>query len=485
MRAMRKIPRWVWLALPLTYFLYFYNLTAAGLIGPDEPRYAAVAREMAHSGDWITPRLWGQPWFEKPALLYWMSAAGFRLGLSPELAPRLPVAIVAVLFVGLYWRVLQREFGYRAAWLATLILGTCGGWVAFSQVGVTDLLLTATFSAAMLLALPWIAKGDTRRLPAVAALLGLAVLAKGLVPLVLALPLVWRGRIRDLLRWRVLVPFLAIALPWYILCYLRNGREFLDIFFWQQQFGRFTSGALLHTQPWWFYIPMLVAGMLPWSPLLLVPARRGQWGDARRTYLLIWCVFGLIFFSAATNKLPGYVLPLFPAMAALVGIGLAEAARARVLLTASALLLVAYPIAAQVLPAAIAEGLSRAAWPRFQWTWLIPAGVAAVVWFLDSREKRLAAVVVMASCSTAGIAYLKRNVMPDVDRVASARGLWEQIEPRAEKVCVGMVARNLRYGLNFYSQAPLPDCSSQPEPFAVLQNPGEPPYVTSASNRKP
>src|SRR6516162_10080870 len=78
----RKIPRVVWIAPPLGLLVYFYGLNAAGLIGPDEPRYASVARQMAGSGDWITPRLWGQPWFEKPALLYWMTAAAYRAGLG-------------------------------------------------------------------------------------------------------------------------------------------------------------------------------------------------------------------------------------------------------------------------------------------------------------------------------------------------------------------------------------------------------------------
>src|SRR5215469_1000680 len=142
----------LWLAAPLACFLYFYHLNASGLVGPDEPRYAAVAREMARSGDWVTPRLWGEPWFEKPPLLYWMAAVGFRFGLGPELAPRLPVAILAVAFLSFYWWVLRREFGCAAAWFSTLILGTCAGWIGFSQIGVTDLPLAATFSAAMLLA---------------------------------------------------------------------------------------------------------------------------------------------------------------------------------------------------------------------------------------------------------------------------------------------------------------------------------------------
>jgi 4-amino-4-deoxy-L-arabinose transferase-like glycosyltransferase len=88
--------------LPLAYLVYFYDLSAAGLLGPDEPRYAWVSREMARSGEWITPRLWGAPWFEKPPLLYWMSGVGFRLGLGTELAPRLPGALLAITFLAFY-----------------------------------------------------------------------------------------------------------------------------------------------------------------------------------------------------------------------------------------------------------------------------------------------------------------------------------------------------------------------------------------------
>src|SRR4051812_21630331 len=152
-----RIPRLVWAVLPLAWVIYLYNLTATGLLGPDEPRYAFVARSMAQSGDWITPRLWAVPWFEKPALLYWLEAAAFRLGLSDDLAPRLPVALIALAFLALYWWILNREFGCSTAWMAALILGTSGMWVGYAQTGVTDIPLTAAYSAAMLLALPWVA----------------------------------------------------------------------------------------------------------------------------------------------------------------------------------------------------------------------------------------------------------------------------------------------------------------------------------------
>ena len=474
----RRIPRLVWLALPLAFFLYFYRLDAAGLLGPDEPRYAAIGREMAQSGDWVTPHLWGQPWFEKPALLYWTTAAGFRLGLGPDLAPRLPVALVAVLFLALYAWILAREFGCQAAGLATLILGTCWGWIGYSQIGVTDMLLTATFSAGMLVALPWIAKGDARSLPATAGLLGLAVLAKGLVPLVLAAPLLMRGRVRELLNPLVLAPFAIIALPWYLLCYLRNGSEFLNVFFLQHHFSRFLSGGLMHVQSLWFYLPVFAAGMLPWSPLLLLLVWRARWNDPRRRFFLVWLLWGLVFFSISANKLPGYILPLFPAAAALMALRLEDVADARPWLAACTLLLVAFPVAAQVLPAAVADGLSRAPLPKFQWTWLLPIAVAAAAWFL--RDRRIVAAATIAVCATAGVVALKIRTLPEMDRLASARPTWQHIESRANQVCVGYLQRNWQYGLNYYSVTPLPDCKAEHKAIELWQIPGRPPQIRAA-----
>ena len=120
---------WVVAALA-AYFLFFFHLTGMGLIGPDEPRYAWIGREMARSGDWVTPRLWGEPWFEKPALLYWMTAIASRLGLNEDWAPRLPVACLGLLFlVFFYWR-MKAEFGRAEAAYATAVLATSAGWVA-------------------------------------------------------------------------------------------------------------------------------------------------------------------------------------------------------------------------------------------------------------------------------------------------------------------------------------------------------------------
>ena len=170
------------LLLAALFFLYFAGLADAGLLGPDEPRYAAIGRQMARSGDFVTPMLWGSPWFEKPALLYWMVAAGNAIGLGPELSPRLPVALSAVAFVIFFYRVISRKLGMRAGLYSSVILATSAAWLAYGFVAVTDVPLSACLGVAVLLA---VFEG-----PAWAAglFLGLALLAKGPVAWVLFAP---------------------------------------------------------------------------------------------------------------------------------------------------------------------------------------------------------------------------------------------------------------------------------------------------------
>lgn len=470
------------IAIPLAYFLYFFGLTRAGLLGPDEPRYAAISREMARSGDWVTPRLWGEPWFEKPALLYWMEAAAFRAGLSEDLAPRLPVALISVAFLIFFYWLLRREFGDPAAGFATAILATSAGWLSLSHIGVTDVPMSAAFCAAMLLSLGWLERGDRRWLPLAAALFGVSVLAKGLVPLVLSLPLVWMGRRRvlDWLRPSALAAFATVTLPWYVLCLLRNGRPFFEKFFWEHQVGRFFTAELAHGQPFWFFAPVLVAVLFPWVPGLALLARRSLYSDSRRKFLLLWIVFGFVFFSAAENKLPSYVLPLVPPLAALMGIALAEYRPARWVVVATAALLVFLGPIATVLPQALAAGISRATLPAFHWTWLLPALACGAVWYLDAAAHRGAAVALLAAAVAAGVVAIELRAFPEADRLASARPLWNAVAPIRDRVCIARLHRSLRYGLNYYAVTPLPDCRQEPREVEITQDPGSPPRLVSA-----
>ena len=464
-----------WLAPPLAFLLYCFGIDSAGLLGPDEPRYASIGRAMAQTGDWITPRLWGAPWFEKPALLYWMSGAAFRLGLGPDLAPRLPVALLSLAFLAFFWWMARRQFGCAVAWTATLILGSSAGWCLYSESGVTDIPLSATFSAAMLIGLAWVAKRDTRLLPLAGALFGLAVLAKGPIGLILAAPLALRWRhLPDWLNYRVLLPFSAVSLPWYLLCYLRNGPPFLNEFFWRHNFGRFTSPELQHGQPWWFYLPVLAVLFLPWTPVILRYSWRGIPNQPGGLYLALWALWPLLFFSISVNKLPGYILPALPAFALLAAIGLAEAPAAGAWLAGSALLTAAF---AAVGPMIDIGGIARGLYPVFTLVWLVAPAAAVAAWFLSARGKRLAAVAVVAVSTSIGIADLKL----EIGRKFFARELSMQVKPRMSETCVGRIDRSWRYGLNYYVRNPLPDCDTTERPLRLQQSAAEPPRIETNS----
>ncbi|MFL6465058.1 MAG: ArnT family glycosyltransferase, partial [Bryobacteraceae bacterium] len=240
--------------------LYLYNLDGVGVLGPDEPRYAAIGRAMAQTGDLVTPKLWGNSWFEKPPLLYWLTAAGTAFGLGPDLCGRLPVALLSLLFLGLYLLLVRREFGGSVAVISTALLGTSAGWIAFSSFCLTDLPLSVFFSLAVVLALPLLrhepdARGLNITLGGIGLSLGLAVLAKGLVPIALALPFVWFLRRYWRKWWLAVAACLLAALPWYWAVYARNGFPFIEDFFLKHHFQRLYSASLAHVQPPYYYVP--------------------------------------------------------------------------------------------------------------------------------------------------------------------------------------------------------------------------------------
>ncbi len=434
------------------YLLYFFGLARAGMLGPDEPRYAAIGREMARSGDWITPRLFGSPWFEKPALLYWMTGIGFELGLGDDLAPRVPVAIASVAFLVFFFALMRREWNTRAAWFASAVLATSAGWLAFSRVAVTDLPMTAAFSAAMLLTMSGAAP------IAAGILLGIAVLAKGLVPVVLFIPALWYWRRRPLDLFIVAIAAVAVALPWYALVTLRNGPAFLQEFFVKHHFARFATPALQHVQPFWFYVPVLLGLLYPWTPALALITGRKLYRDRRAGFLLLWAAFALVFFSAAENKLPGYILPMLPPVAVLIGVALARARTAAVVLACCAALLWMVPVIAAALPRALTTGAThtRPAW--FTWESIPALALAAIVFFVARRGRVGTAFGLTTASAILAVAMLVWQTYPVLDHMVSARGFWRARGRNETNLCVDSPNRRWRYGLDYYANRIVPNC---------------------------
>ncbi|MFN8686182.1 MAG: hypothetical protein ACK6DZ_22885 [Acidobacteriota bacterium] len=418
----------LWLVAALAV-AYLFLLPSSGLLGPDEPRYAAIGQHMAASGNWVTPVLWGKPWFEKPPLLYWLIAAFSHLPIAPDLAARLPVALAAL---GLLFALPSLE--------AALVLGTSFGWLGLSQVAVTDIPLSVCFFLYLHFTLkqrPW---------PAGAAL-GLAILAKGLVPLVLALPVAWLYR----RHWQTPLAASLTALPWYLACYLANGQTFFDEFIIRHHIQRFLSPELQHVQPFWFYLPILAGLAFPWLPALLRFRPSPELNP--HLYTVLW---GFLFLSASKNKLPAYVLPLLPSLAILIAPQLRRAHFAF-----AAAVFATLPAIGPWLPTAIAEGLGKAGLASTQWLWLLAAPLAASLAWRWQLPAFLATALL-------AILTLKLTLFP---------ALAAQVSARSSKLtCLPPGAsRGLRFGLSYYLNREVPDCLQPQEDVPPLKRPDKAP----------
>lgn len=317
--------------------VWFCNLDYRSLVRPDEGRYAEIAREMLSSNDWITPRLNGIKYFEKPPLQYWMTAAAYRIFGESEWTARLWTALAGfagVLVAGLAG---ARLFGPAAGFNTAVVLAGSLLYAGIGHVNTLDMGVTFWLSCAligfMLAQEPGIPVTQARRwMLASWAAIGFGFLSKGLIALLLpAMTLaIYIALERDFALLRRLhagtgfVVFLAIALPWVIAVSIANP-EFPAFFFVHEHFARFLTQEHHREGAWWYFIPILVAGLLPWTTMLGHAALRAWRTDATerrfkvRRFLLIYVCTVFVFFSVSGSKLPSYILPLFPAAALLLG----------------------------------------------------------------------------------------------------------------------------------------------------------------------
>ncbi len=317
------------LLLAVTAALLLLRLGAVPLLGPDEPRYARVAVEMHRAGDWVTPTLQGKPWLEKPALYYWLAGAAFSVLGENETAARLPSVAAALLLVGATALFGARLFGRAAGLHAGFILATAVLPFAYGRAAAMDMLLAATVTIGIgLLGLRLLGVAGPLAIPAATAFLGLATLAKGPIGLLLPALVISvyvflhreSGWLEELFAPRAIAAFLIVAAPWYLAISLAQGRAFFDVFLLNHNLQRFTSTVHSHPGPFYYYLPILLAGLFPWSGLAL-PAIAGLSPRTARAdlFVLLWLVLPLVFFSLAGSKLPGYILPCLAPLAMLMG----------------------------------------------------------------------------------------------------------------------------------------------------------------------
>jgi 4-amino-4-deoxy-L-arabinose transferase-like glycosyltransferase len=320
----------------------FYRIGWLPFLGSDECRYARIAEEMSLSGRWITPILQGYPWLEKPPLYYWITIIIYKIFGVSEGSARVGPAICALLAAASIFWLGSRLWSRRAGFWGGLIMLTSLGYYAYGRSASTDMPLTACFTIAFALLAAAVLQGNRpiRQILGAYALLGLAVLAKGPAAFVLTagiLLLFWvldeeGGSFARLhIFWGAAVA-LAVAVPWHWLAFRENGFTFIASYLINHNFARYVTEIHHHEQPMYYFFPVLLGLMFPWSgwlPALIT--RRVNWRaldprawDRSTLFLACWAVVPFVFFSLSNSKLPGYVLPCLPPLSLLLGRSLAE-----------------------------------------------------------------------------------------------------------------------------------------------------------------
>ncbi len=452
-----------WYLIIAVAVIWFSNLEYRILIKPDEGRYAEIPREMVASGDWTTPRLNDIKYFEKPPLQYWATAVAYEVFGEHQWTSRLWAGLTGFFGIFLVWFAGLRLFGREAAAYAAMILGSSLLYVLIGHINTLDMGVTFFISLGIFSFL--IAQGESetksqRNWMLLAwAGMALAVLSKGLMGIILPGTAIFIYCIaqRDFsvlkrMHWLAgLAVFFLITAPWFYFV-MKANPEFFDKFFIYEHYTRFTTKQHGRYQPWYYFIPILLSGMLPWT-LLMLDTLWGTWRDnvsllskvfnpAR--FLLIWAVFIYLFFTASGSKLPSYLLPIFPALALLMGKRIADMSVQTLLKQIVPVIL--FVIAIVVLALNVGKladtPLQKELYPQYT-PWLIVAslvllaGLLAGLWLLRNERKQVAvATLACSSLLFAQIGLSGYNVLAS---------------ERSAKHIAAALAPQLKAGVPFYS----------------------------------
>lgn len=468
--------------LLLAMFLSMDSLGGRKLANPDEGRYSEIAREMALSGDFITPRLNGLKYFEKPPLQYWATAITFKLFGISEFTARLYTALCGLGAIFLMVLVGWKLYDEKVAVLSALILLSAPYFAALTEIVTLDMGLAFWMTLSLSGFLLGEASSHSRvahRNWLIVAWAGAAgaVLSKGLIGVVFPAATVFLycliKRDFSLLKrlqwgWGLLV-FFALTAPWFILV-SRENPEFARFFFIHEHFERFLSDGHRRTEPWWYFFPILLAGFLPWA-LTLFPAMFHGWrqqGVSRfgtlderdfrpLQFALIFSVFVLLFFSKSSSKLPAYLAPIFPPLALVLAVYLRDA-------TAKRLSWLVLPISAVAAYGAYAawhaparRGTNDFSRPLYDemsvWVMAAAAIIAAaslIAFFLLRTERKWTATFLFALGTMLGIELIERgyeNLSPLQSGYALSQAIQQKMTPETRLYAIKTYDQSLPFYL--------------------------------------
>lgn len=328
--------------LLLAALTFFAGLGRGAITDSDEAFYAESSREMVASGDWLTPHYNYEPRFQKPVLYYWLTSATYLVTGATELGARLWAALAGIGLVLITAACGRRWYDETTGLLAGAIVATNFGYFSIGRMALPDLPLTFCITLSIWAAFVSTLESERspRKFVVLAALgLGLGFLMKGpvglIIPAIVIVPvLMLERRSIGLNPVDIVLGFaimLAVALPWYAAMWMQHGNEYLQSFFVGDNFERFATDRFNDPRPWWFYLPVVAGGLLPWTPLALTwlgPIT--QFLRGRRALhtidlrLLMWAALPLIFYTLSVGKQPRYVLPVLPPLALLLASSIVE-----------------------------------------------------------------------------------------------------------------------------------------------------------------
>jgi len=490
-----RLHEWVVVGVFCAFF-FFYGLAAFGLVGADEPRYAQIAREMLARHDWVSPTLYGRVWLEKPVLYYWSAMLSYRaLGVS-DWAARIPVALLASLMVAAL-HLFMRRFRPGAQLHVVLIACSSAAVLAFARAGSTDMPLAACFTMGLLAWLAWFQTQEKKWLLGFYVFMAAGMLAKGpIAPALAGLIIICFALLRRdarLVLQTLWIPgilvFLLTAMPWYVLVQLRNP-QFFSEFILRQNLARFGTNLYHHEQPFWYYLPVLLLGLLPWTVFALAAWVRVARDFFRRSavakdeattvdlekFLAVWAVVPVVFFSLSQSKLPGYILPAIPAWILLTVLYFTHQSTVKTrnhALWVMHALSVAGVAAFVLLAPAILQTHEMPSVSMLTVPLVVAAILAAgmiVLGFWRGWQMMIASTLFIAVAATG---VLLKTTPPVIDATQSARPVVRYLDGNKLPVAVFQVPREIEYGLGFYFNQEIPSYDAgnfpQQEHFLVTK----------------
>lgn len=452
----------------LSSLMFFWMLGGHGLLEPDEGRYSEIPREMMETGDYVTPRLNGVLYFEKPVLHYWLTASAFTVMGKTELASRFwpaALAVVGVLFT--YW-LGAYLYGKRAGFAAGVILASSLLYFAIAQINLTDMPVSAFITIAMVSFL-MARLSDRRWLLLFYTAMALAVLTKGLIGVVLPGAVVfwymiatrrW-SIIKDTLYLPGIALFFALTVPWFwAVC--RANPDFFNFFFIHEHFIRYATKVHNRYEPAWFFLPILLVGTIPWTgfiPQALVQAVKGRdsWNESSwaGVYLALWFAVIFAFFSLSSSKLIPYIVPVLPPLAILVGrtvVGMWDGGDRRSMLVGlslSSLLTVLFGVAFAVYPYVQDRLPSELLIPQLVHKGMILLVGTVMAWWAY-RKGSLGKVLIWLAVTGIIFTFSFKTGFSLYDRINSSRQLSDIIKPHLSQDDLVVQYGEYNQGIPFY-----------------------------------